>query len=221
MTAARHPPAARRSPPATATATADLVAELRLLRKGRGVHASRAEQRIGPALRAACGIADSTQCPEVATRVSDWLRDRIALLPPDLRICALAAFALHESVRLQFYRERVAWVARHLDRDFRTARRRIDRAIDLLVEMALFPDVDADTLRGYRDRPVALTASLCEVREPNTVEYRCHVLTVAHDPDDPNRLLAVIELLDDTRHTIVIPITRIHRVEEISDKTAA
>ena len=55
-------------------------------------------------------------------------------LPVDLKLAALVAFALHGEASGRFFHERLQWLADHLDRDTRTARRRIDQAFRLIAE---------------------------------------------------------------------------------------
>jgi hypothetical protein len=72
----------------------------------------------------------------IREKVSDRLTGLAADLPEDLRVAALAAFAICAEARQPLYQERVRWTANRLDRDPRTVRRRVDEAIDLLAELA-------------------------------------------------------------------------------------
>ncbi|GLY35262.1 hypothetical protein Amsp01_012860 [Amycolatopsis sp. NBRC 101858] len=114
---------------------AELVQELKTLRKGRGL-AGRVEDRVGPLLRSACSVADGDGMVAIREKVSDRLSALAADLPEDLRVAALAAFAICAEARQPLYQERVRWAAQRLDRDPRTVRRRVDEAIDLLAELA-------------------------------------------------------------------------------------
>ena len=116
--------------------TVDLIGELKSLRKGRGVLAGQVEKRVGPALRAACGITERDTPWAVRRKVRIWLTDLIGRLPEDLRRPTMIAFALDSDVRLPLYQDRVHWFAEHVDRDPRTVRRRVDVAIDQLAELA-------------------------------------------------------------------------------------
>ncbi|MGW4112531.1 hypothetical protein ACWEFJ_16780 [Actinosynnema sp. NPDC004786] len=123
-------------------AHADLVRELKSLRKGRGVLAGRIGDRVGPTLRATCGVAEGDAPGAIRRKVSARLSELAGRLPEDLRLATLAAFAIEDEARLPLYQDRVHWAAVRLDRDPRTVRRRVDEAIDHLAELA------ADAPRG-------------------------------------------------------------------------
>lgn len=114
---------------------AELVQELKTLRKGRGL-AGRVEDRVGPCLRTACSVSAEDGMVAIREKVSDRLTGLAADLPEDLRVAALAAFAICAEARQPLYQDRVRWAANRLDRDPRTVRRRVDEAIDLLAELA-------------------------------------------------------------------------------------
>jgi hypothetical protein len=120
---------------------ADLVSELKSLRKGRAVYVRRIAERVGPALTLVCGISADDSPAEIRTKVSERLESLAGELPEDLRIAVLAAFSIHRDARQPFYQDRVRWVASRLGRDERTARRRIDEGIERLAELAITPAV--------------------------------------------------------------------------------
>ncbi|WIY05511.1 hypothetical protein QRX60_17280 [Amycolatopsis mongoliensis] len=113
----------------------ELVQELKTLRKGRGL-AGRVEDRVGPRLRSACSVLAEDGMVAIRDKVGGRLSELAADLPEDLRVAALAAFAICAEARQPLYQDRVRWAANRLDRDPRTVRRRVDEAIDLLAEMA-------------------------------------------------------------------------------------
>ncbi|MCR6484092.1 hypothetical protein M8542_14820 [Amycolatopsis sp. OK19-0408] len=115
---------------------AELVQELKILRKGRGLLAGRIEDRVGPSLRSACEVADDDGLVAIRQKVAGRLSELAEHLPEDLRLAALAAFAITAEARQPLYQDRVLWAARRVDRDPRTVRRRVDEAIDLLAELA-------------------------------------------------------------------------------------
>lgn len=117
-------------------ALADLVRELKALRKGRGLLASHISERIGSALRAICDVRDDDGPAVIRQKVARRLEILAGELPADLRIAVLAAFAISPDARLPFYQDRVSWTARRLGRDPRTARRRIDAGIDHIAQLA-------------------------------------------------------------------------------------
>jgi hypothetical protein len=114
----------------------DLVRELKSLRKGRGVLAGRIGERVGPSLRATCGVTEADAPGAIRRKVSDRLAELAGRLPEDLRLATLAAFAIEDAARLPLYQDRVHWAAIRLDRDPRTVRRRVDEAINHLAELA-------------------------------------------------------------------------------------
>lgn len=116
---------------------ADVVGELKALRKGRAIFTTPLADRIGPALRTTCGIAEADGTVEMRRKLLDRLRPLVESLPDDLKIALRAAFALDERARKPFYQERVHWAASTLDRDDRTVRRRIDEGIEQIAAMAV------------------------------------------------------------------------------------
>lgn len=116
---------------------ADVVGELKVLRKGRGIFTTPLADRVGPALRATCGILEDDDTVGMRRKLSARLRPLVESLPDDLKIALLAAFALDERARKPFYQERVHWAAITLDRDDRTVRRRIDEGIEQVAAMAV------------------------------------------------------------------------------------
>ena len=117
-------------------AYADMVRELKSLRKGRGVLAGRIGDRVGPTLRATCGVTASDEPAAIRRKVSARLVELVGQLPADLRLATLAAFAIDSDARLPLYQDRVHWAATRMDRDPRTVRRRVDEAINHLAELA-------------------------------------------------------------------------------------
>ncbi|MDT7799875.1 MAG: hypothetical protein QOI78_3308 [Actinomycetota bacterium] len=116
---------------------ADLVGELKILRKGRGIFTTQLGERVGPALRSTCGILEGDDQAGMQRKLSVRFRPLIESLPDDLRVVVLAAFAWHDQARQPFYQERVHWAATTLERDDRTVRRRIDEGIEQIAAMAM------------------------------------------------------------------------------------
>ncbi|GAB3134740.1 hypothetical protein GCM10027258_06120 [Amycolatopsis stemonae] len=114
---------------------AELVQELKTLRKGRGL-AGRIEDRVGPVLRTACAVSDGDGLVAIREKVSARLTEWASDLPDDLRLAVLAAFAICAEARQPLYQDRVRWAAQKMDRDPRTIRRRIDDAIEQMAEQA-------------------------------------------------------------------------------------
>ena len=86
-------------------------------------------ERAGPTLRALSGIDDSASENEARRRLVTYLNDLADELPEDLRTALRVGLALHEDAQYRFLEDRMQWLATELDRDVRTARRRVDEAI--------------------------------------------------------------------------------------------
>ncbi len=125
---------------------ANLIEELKILRKGRGLFVSHIDERVGVTLRTVCEVTEADGPAEIRYKVGERLGNLAKKLPPDLRIAVMAAFAIVPDARLPLYQDRVSWAAAKLNRDPRTARRRIDDGIHHLAQLA--------TMSG--PRPVAL-----------------------------------------------------------------
>ncbi|MFI7672656.1 hypothetical protein [Actinophytocola sp. NPDC049390] len=114
----------------------DLISDLKLLRKGRGLFVSRIDERVGTTLRTVCDVTDSDGPAEIRNKVGERLGSWAKKLPPDLRLAVMAAFAIAPDARLPLYQDRVNLAAQKLNRDPRTARRRIDDGIHHLAQVA-------------------------------------------------------------------------------------
>ncbi|HEV7649898.1 MAG TPA: hypothetical protein VGP26_17260 [Actinophytocola sp.] len=145
-------------------ALADLVRELKALRKGRGLLASHIGDRIGSALRAICDVRDDDGPAVIRQKVAQRLEILAGELPADLRIAVLAAFAIAPDARLPFYQDRVSWTARRLNRDPRTARRRIDAGIDHIAQLATVRPVPAARQAKAAAAPAATGWRTLELR---------------------------------------------------------
>ncbi|MFJ7215721.1 hypothetical protein [Amycolatopsis sp. NPDC098790] len=111
------------------------VRELNELRRGRGLDAADLHQRIGPGLQEACDITAADQPVAARQKLVLRLTELCGRLPADLRLAAFAALGLHEEAAGEFLDRRISWLASVLDRDPRTARRRIDLAFRRLDEL--------------------------------------------------------------------------------------
>jgi hypothetical protein len=102
----------------------DLLVELKTLRKGRGVNSPSIDLAAMPGLR---GLGARQKLVERLTLLA-------RTLPPDLAVAAEAALALHPEARHTFLAQRTEWLSERIQRDARTARRRMDEALALLAE---------------------------------------------------------------------------------------
>jgi hypothetical protein len=122
--------------------------EISVLHKGRGLQAGDLDSRLGPLLRELAGTADS------AARRQALLAEMnryAAQLPDDYRVAIEASLALSaETIEEPHFTRRASWLAEEIDRDMRTAQRRIREAEWRLAELI------ATELRRRRGRaPVA------------------------------------------------------------------
>jgi len=176
---------------------ADLVAELKLLRRGRGIPAPQLAERAGPALRAVCRIDEDDENAEIRRKIGDCLTEWAASLPADLRVAVLAAFALHEEARNPFYQDRVHWLASKLERDDRTARRRIDEGIEQLAEVAIASTSEAEAgeasypSKSWHTEDLRVTLAL-DQPVPEVFEFR----RIVADADDIVELDLALTLTD-------------------------
>ncbi len=109
------------------------MAEIRALRKGRGLQARDLDQRVGVHLRElAAGGGD---LPDLRHALADQIGSHAARLPDDLRTAVLASLGLSAETRqLPHFGDRVGWLAEQSARSYRTALRRVDIAEQLLAE---------------------------------------------------------------------------------------
>lgn len=162
-------------------ALTELVADLKALRKGRGLYANNVGERVGRALRDLCGLAESDGPVEIRAKVSQRLLRLAGELPADLGRAVLVAFALLPDAQHSLYQDRVAWLARKIGRDPRTARRRIDESITELAQLACTPVRVRGTepaAVGWHTESTHLVLMLDRV-PPEAIEY--HRIVAAQD----------------------------------------
>ncbi|GAB3443966.1 hypothetical protein [Actinophytocola sediminis] len=150
-----------------------LVRELKSLRKGGGLFAGRLVERIGPALRAVCAVADDDGPVATREKVRARLSELTEQLPADLRVPTLAAFAVEADARLPLYQDRVQWAAMRVDRDPRTVRRRVDEAIAQIAELATGAATSraAERSTGWHTTTVR-TVAVLDRAQPEVFEQR-------------------------------------------------
>jgi len=116
-----------------------MIHELRQLHRGHGVLAVDVMQRVGPQLMTILGINRQMPLGEARARLIGGLTATILDLPPELQMPLQAAFALPPADQSRFLRERLEWVGGRLERDPRTARRRVEEGMALLAELLQQP----------------------------------------------------------------------------------
>ncbi|MEU3599595.1 hypothetical protein ABZ714_12850 [Streptomyces sp. NPDC006798] len=115
---------------------ADVLRELKSLRKGFGVKDTLAPVRIGAALRHVAGIDEGEDPLMQRGKVTRRLSELTGALPMDSARLSRIALGL-EGVENERFGTRLSRAAAVLDRDPRTARRYVDAALERLAETAL------------------------------------------------------------------------------------
>ncbi len=123
------------SPGAAATSKQAVIAELRTLRKGRGLRSGDLEDKLGPNLSklvARVSAKDPSQLRQLLTAdLQRYAND----LPQDLRMAIQASLGLSAETRdMPLFRDRVSWLAGQLGYEYRTALRRIEAAEQIFSE---------------------------------------------------------------------------------------
>lgn len=162
----------------------DVIRELNELRRGRGLAADDLHGRIGPRLRARCSIADVDPAAVARRKLVLRLTELCGRLPEDLRLAALAAFALHEEAEGQFLDRRIEWLASHFDRDPRTARRRVDEAFKLLAEQLEDQGGDSNTYAPSGWYTQSLRAVLRMDRDPPQLTEERRIVATTDELDE-------------------------------------
>lgn len=168
----------------------DLIGELKTLRKGRGLFVSQIGDRVGDTLRTVCAVTDEDGPAEIRQKVGERLENLARNLPADLRVAVMAAFAIAPDARLPLYQDRVSLAAAKLNRDPRTARRRIDDGIQHIAQLAaaLSPGASVSSPRPMASaqwHTAELRVGLALDRErPEVLHYR----TIVADRDDLREL---------------------------------
>jgi hypothetical protein len=196
----------------------ELVQELKTLRKGRGLQ-GKVEERVGPFLRSACSVSEDDGLMAIRAKVAGRLSELAAHLPEDLRLAALAAFAIAAEAHQPLYQDRVRWAARRVDRDPRTVRRRVDEAIDLLAELASgASSTPAATSPADRWHTTSLAvAMVLDQPQPSVLEQR----RVVADQDGLSSLDLAVSLpsgRDDLDVTVFYGGTLVDRGMEATDR---
>jgi hypothetical protein len=151
----------------------ELADELRMLRKGAGIHADQIVDRAGAALRRRCGITDDDAAGDVRRKVESWLRSAIGELPSDQRPPLLAAFALDNDTAGAKLKDRMERLKNRLDRSERSLRRDVDKGIARLAEgePAQEPVGGPESGPGWHTRELSVLVNL-ELPAPEVFEFR-------------------------------------------------
>ncbi|MGW8570201.1 hypothetical protein [Streptomyces niveus] len=115
---------------------AEVLSELKNLRRGFGMEDPHALTRAGSTLRYIAGVTVEDDPSTQRERIKSCLLEWTCALPFDLSFYSRIALALDGSGTERFER-RLRRIAVVLDRDARTARRRVDEAFERLAEEAM------------------------------------------------------------------------------------
>jgi hypothetical protein len=140
--------------------TGRVTDEIRSLRKGRSLQVGDLDSRLGPLLRELSGSGDAADRREALMAA---ISRCAAQLGEEYRVAVEASLALSaETMQEPYFTGRVTWLAGYLDREYRTALRRIDQAERRLAELI------ATELRDRRGR-IPVSAKGFYVDELRTV----------------------------------------------------
>ena len=118
--------------------------DLMTLRKGRGLKTPGLASRLGPALLAALDLTTDLPETELRRRVQAGVVEAAQTLQGDLREAVLVALAVDGWTNVPLLTDRLDAVAEAMDRDSRTARRRVDAATRQLADALVTRRVDAE-----------------------------------------------------------------------------
>jgi hypothetical protein len=118
--------------------------EIRALRKGRGLQTADLDSRLGPLLLELAGSGDAADRRKTVLAAISRCTEQLS---GEYRAAVEASLALsQETMQEPFFTRRVTWLAGYLDREYRTALRRINQAELRLAELI------ATELRDQRGR---------------------------------------------------------------------
>ncbi|MGH3759908.1 hypothetical protein [Actinophytocola sp.] len=157
--------------------------ELLEIHRGRGMLAHDIAARVGAHLRTACGVTNSDSPAAVRRKVAGRLVELCQRLPTDVRICVLAALALHREADHQFVQDRMGWAAGRINRDHpRAAVRRMKVGFRILAEQ--LDDLVTDPRMHQGWHTVSLRSLLrMDVDPPELLEERV-IVAAADDLDE-------------------------------------
>lgn len=120
----------------------DLLGELKILRRRRGVGRPDLIDHLGPEIRRRCGLTASTPRAKIRPAVTQLIRDLTRDLSADLQAAAAAAFGTEPAFRYATLDARIRTLCAEQHIAERTARRKIDIALEAMVRAAEEPDAE-------------------------------------------------------------------------------
>jgi hypothetical protein len=175
--------------------TPQVAAQIRALRKGRGIHAHDLNRKIGPDLRELAASPDGDTA-DLRRVLASELRGLAAKLPEDLCRVIVTSLGLSEHTRqMPLFGDRIAWLAEETRHNSRTILRWLDAAEQLLAE-----EIGSE-LRRRRSHQLAATDGWY------LDEFRAVLSLDAPSPEahERRRIVATREGLSQVRASIDIP----------------
>jgi hypothetical protein len=153
-----------------------LATELRSLRRGLGARHPGLARRLGEQLRQLCGIAEDDGPATARRRLADVVESLLRDESRTTRLAITAALALHPEADQRHLAARQRWLAAQLSFHERTARRRIDEAIDLLARRAAENGLDGEAADAWQVQSIHAVLRL-DGDSPELTERRTVVMT--------------------------------------------
>jgi hypothetical protein len=153
-----------------------LATELRSLRRGLAARHPGLARRLGEQLRQLCGIAEDDGPATARRRLAEVIESLLRDESRTTRLAITAALALHPEADHRHLAARQRWLAAQLSFHERTARRRIDEAIDLLARRAAENGLDGELEEAWQVQSVHAVLRL-DGDSPELTERRAVVMT--------------------------------------------
>jgi hypothetical protein len=153
-----------------------LAQELRVLRRGLGVRDPQFPKRLGPQIKQLCKI-NAIDGPVIARRrLMEILQRLLRDESKEIRQAIMVALALNPEADRRYLGARQRWLAEQRGFHERTARRRIDEAIEILVRLAVEAEQDLDTPDAWQDQSIRAFFRL-DGLSPELIEHRTVLIT--------------------------------------------
>jgi hypothetical protein len=121
-----------------------LAEELRVLRRGLGARHPQLTKRLGPQITQLCNIGPDDGPVAARRKLADAVHRLLGDESKETRLAIDAALALHPEADHRYLGARQRWLAEKRNFHERTARRRVDEAIEILVRLASGAEQDRE-----------------------------------------------------------------------------
>lgn len=116
-----------------------VLADLKFLARGEGVHAANLAERLGPHLQSVLAVPEGESSPAIRARVMTGLGAAVARLPETVQASVAAGLGLAPQAQKWFLGERLSWVADADGYSAKTIRRRYLEGLELLADVLMAP----------------------------------------------------------------------------------